>query len=157
MKMHTVKKYRFYPSCLFFLQDKWLMKQAKKGLQLIDYGIFTYTFISVSPQTIFYFSYTGLGGPRNGEAKYDLRLRHPFLEKVYGRSHRKSVLNNNVRKKRRKVIIEIDPQKMNYAYDELVHDRNKWHFYAWLNTYLLLFLGIMGIVLILWIEKNFLC
>ena len=46
MKMHTVKKYRFYPSCLFFLQDKWLMKQAKKGLQLIDYGIFTYTFMA---------------------------------------------------------------------------------------------------------------
>ena len=150
MKNKIVKKYRFYPSCLFFLQDKWLMMQAKKGLVLIDYGVFSYTFIyKDSPQDIIYFSYTALGGPHKGEAKYDLKLRHPFLEKVYGKSYKKSILNNNVRKKHQKVIIEIDSEKMNYAFGELVHDRNKWHLFAWLRIYLLIIIGVIGIILIL--------
>ena len=153
MKNKIVKKYRFYPSWLFFIQDRWLMMQAQKGLILIDYGVFSYTFIQKdSAQDIIYFSYTALGGPHKGEAKYDLKLRHPFLEKVYGKSHKKSLLNNNVQKKYRKVIIEIDSEKIDYAFDELVHDRNKWHLLAWLRIYLLIILGVIGIVLILGIE-----
>ena len=149
-----VTKYRFYPSWLFFLQDKWLMKQSQNGLKLIDYGIFSYVFIQSLPQKTIYFSYTGLGGSHNGEGKYNLRLRHPFLEKVYGKSPKRSRLNSNVRKKHRKIIIEIDPQKTNYAYDELVHDRNKWHLLAWLRIYLMIILGILGIIFIRIMERR---
>lgn len=149
-----ITKYRFYPSWLFFLQDKWLMNQAQNGLKLIDYGIFRYVFIQSIPQKTIYFSYTGLGGSRKGEAKYDLRLRHPFLEKNYGKSPKKSRLNSNVRKKHRKVIIEIAPEKATYAYDELVHDRNKWHCLAWVRIFLMILLGTLIIIFMLFIENK---
>lgn len=127
--MNIIKKYRFYPYWLFFLQDKWLLEQSKNGLRLVDYGFFCYVFEQYSGEEIVYFSYhRGLAGYRKGDAKYDLLLRHPFLERKYGKKKKNSKLNNIITEKHNKIIIEISPKKNDYGYSELVHDRNKWHF-----------------------------
>ena len=144
-----IKKYRFYPYWLFFLQDKWLLRQSERGWKLIDYGLFYYVFEEYFGEKIVFFSYDrGLGGYRRGDGKYSLSMRYPLLESQFSKKRNKSKLNNSIRKKRNKIIIEISSEKIDYSYFELIHDRDKWHLLAWLrNVGYLLFMIIMCLIL----------
>lgn len=122
----TIVKYRLYPSCTYFALESWLYKMSKRGLHLVDYGLFKYVFYEGTPIDQTYFVYDrDSGNAHKDEGKYSLVLRYPNLIAQYAYSGKKCQLNKKSKQKiLYKNIIAIDNQKKNLGYEEMVHDRN---------------------------------
>ena len=125
-----IRKYRFYPSFLLFLLDRWLKKMSLKGWHLIENGSFSFTFEEGQPCEKEYFSCLPSGENLNGGGKYSIHLRHPFFERVYGVHKKRSKLNKATSRSHVPLtIIEVDKDRIdintNIGYLELKHDRNR--------------------------------
>lgn len=134
-----IKKFRFYPSFLYCRLDKWLKKMSATGWHVVHCGIFFFWFEEGEPGIKEYFTY----GLSTQEGKYDINLRHPFLEKTYGVEPKKSKINANRSKTLQ--IVEIDTAKIdvnnNVGYKELISDRNSLYlkyFIKWFSFALIL-------------------
>ena len=118
-----IKKFRIYPYFLYSRLDKWLKSMSKKGWHIVHCGIFFLWFEKGEPKEKEYFTY----GLPTHEGKYDISLRHLFLEKTYGVKKRKSKINANEAKTCQ--IVEIDLEKIDIEndieYKELVSERNR--------------------------------
>lgn len=145
-----IKKFFYCPICLYFLLDKWLTKMSLKGSHLIDHGAFRYVFEIDEPYKQVFFTYAPTGHQRS-EGKYSISLRYPLLYKQFGKSHKKSKLNNLNQKRiaSGKTIIEIDESKINEAYEELVSDRNRLHFLYTIRGIIIFAVAIALLVLVL--------
>ena len=126
---NIVKKFRYYPMWLYSKLDNWLNKMSLQGYHLIDYNSFCYTFEKGDPKNTEYFS-CEWGGFRNDDGYYNVLLRHPFAEEVYGK--KKSKLTKNRKHKMHSfLIMEINKEKISgeieIGYKELISDRNKYH------------------------------
>lgn len=118
MKRKTIKKYRFYPSFLFFRLDRWLKKMSAKGWHLIEYGSISFTFEEGEPCDKEYFTYHYGGGVQKGGDKYCLPTMHPFINKVYGIHRKRSRLNKETScHSAPYVIIEIDQDRIDVKAD----------------------------------------
>lgn len=119
-----IKKIRlYYPSFLYKRLDRWLKNMSLKGWHIVDCRIFCFVFEKGEPKEKEYFTY----GLPTIEGKYSVSMRHPFLEKLYGVSKKKSRINRN--EKKSYCIVEIDTQKIDVqndvGYKELINDRDK--------------------------------
>lgn len=118
-----IKRFRIYPTFLYSKLDKWLKRMSSEGWNIIDCGMFTFTFEKGNSEEKEYFTY----GLSTQEGKYSISLRHPFLEKKYGVPKKKSRINSNEKKKHQ--IVEIDTKTIDVnndiGYRELVNDRNR--------------------------------
>ena len=118
-----VTKIRIYPSFLYWRLDKWLKSMSLKGWHIVHCGLFSFVFEKGKPREAEYFTY----GLSANEGKYNICLRHPFLEKKYGLKNDKSPINSN--KTKTYEIVEIDLNKIDaqnaIGYKELISDRNR--------------------------------
>ena len=134
-----IRKFRFYPSFLYYRLDNWLKKMSAAGWHIVHCGIFFFWFEEGKPEIKEYFTY----GLSTQEGKYDINLRHPFLEKTYGVKPKKSKINANRSKTLQ--IVEIDTTKVdvnnNVGYKELIQDRN--------SLYRMYFIKCLSFVLVL--------
>ena len=139
-----IKKFRIYPYFLYSRLDRWLKSMSANGWHIVHCGLFMFWFEQGEPLRKEYFTY----GLSTQEGKYSLSLRYPFLEKTYGVKAKKSRINSN--EKRGYRIIEIDLQRIDTAYKELVSDRNRLyrsHFIR--NTIIILGMSAFAILLFL--------
>ena len=98
-------KIRIYPSCLYFLLEKWLKEMSSRGWILVyRKWKFIYSFEKDSPKEKEFFVWDST---YTGEGKYSISTRYPLLEKKYGVSHKYSKINSNSFKKK-DTIIELD-------------------------------------------------
>ena len=132
-KKQYLRKFRIYPSFLYYRLDKWLKSMSLKGWHIVHCGMFFFTFEKGEPKKKEYFTYAE---PPKGEGKYSISLRYPMLEKTYGVHRKRSKINAN--KKKTHHIIEIDTDKIdvdnNVGYREMISDRNKLHTQFFVKT-----------------------
>ena len=145
-----IKKFRFYPSFLYYRLDKWLKNMSAMGWHIVHCGIFFFWFEKGNPESKEYFTY----GLSVQEGKYNISLMYPSLEKAYGVKSKKSKINAN--KYKTLQIVEIDADKVdinnNSGYKELIHDRNSlyWkYFIKWFGFALALIVIFVVIAFIL--------
>ena len=140
------RKFRIYPAFLYGRLDKWLKRMSLKGLHVVDCGFFTFLFQEGAPEEKEYFTY----GLTSQEGEYNLSLRHPFLEKIYGVKKKKSIINSNEKKSYE--IVEIDTKRIDVkndtGYKELVKDRNRLYLKHFLRTLSLLLVLIAVIFIV---------
>lgn len=118
-------KYRFYLSYRYNKLELWLKDMSDSGWMLINYGFLKYEFQKCNNIERIYFVYN-CGGFRNDDGQYSIMLRYPRLKEQYGVSARRSLLNKNNRSRFfYKTIIELDPQKVDNSFYEIVDERNK--------------------------------
>ena len=134
-----IKKFRFYPTFLYYKLDKWLKTMSAGGWHIVHCGIFFFWFEKGDPESKEYFTY-GLSAQ---DGKYNINLMHPSLERRYGVKAKKSKINAN--KSKSIQIVEIDTDKIDVNndadYKELISDRN--------SLYLRYFIIWSGVILIL--------
>lgn len=118
-----VRKTRLYPTFLYNQLDKWLKSMSRNGWHIVHCSTFFFWFEKGETKTKEYFTY----GLSTQEGKYNLLLRHPSLEKLYGLRKDKSKINRNKAKSYQ--IVEIDQEKIDVendvGYRELIDDRNR--------------------------------
>lgn len=125
MMNQKIIKYRFYPSYRYNKLELWLKDMSNSGWMLVNYGFFKYEFQKCNNIERIYFVYN-YGGFRNDDGQYSIMLRYPRLKEQYGVSAHRSLLNKNNRSRFfYKTIIELDPQKVDNSFYEIVDERNK--------------------------------
>ena len=143
-----VRKFRIYPAFLYHRLDKWLKKMSINGLHIVDCGLFSFLFESGEKSEKEYFTY----GLSSQEGKYNIQLRYPNLEEVFGLKKEKSKINSS--KSKGYQIVEIDTERIDVkndvSYIELINDRNRLYLrYFIRNLGVFLTIGIFLIVLLL--------
>jgi hypothetical protein len=126
--------------------EKWLKKMSNKGWHLVSRKFaIIYYFEKGLPEDKEYFVWSPT---YTGEGRYSIDMRYPSLAKTYGKNKKKSKLNNNSFKNSVN-IIEVDPQKKDYAFDELRHDRNRIYILQYIvNSGILFFVFSLTVILI---------
>lgn len=128
MKDNLVFRIYFVPSFLYFYFEKWLNCMSKKGLQLVYYKGFIYYFKIGEPSDRMYFIYN-CTGYRKDDGKFSVSLRYPCLEKQYAVTAKLSKLNKlNKKYLNSKRIIEIDKNRVDIGFNDIVQERNKIYF-----------------------------
>ena len=122
-KKQYLKRIRIYPTFLYNRLDKWLKEMSLKGWHIVDCHMFSFVFEKGEPTQKEYFTY----GLSTQEGEYNISLRYPFLEKIYGVKKKKSKINSNTSKSYQ--IVEIDLNRIDTqndaGYKEMVSDRNR--------------------------------
>jgi len=125
MMKTKIIKYRWYPSYRYNKLELWLKDMSDSGWMLVNYGSLKYEFKKCNNVERIYFAYN-CGGFRNEDGQYSVMLRYPLLKEQYGISTRRSLLNKNNRSRFfYKTIIELDPQKVDDGFYEIIDQRNK--------------------------------
>ena len=125
-KKTYTRKFRIYPSFLYFRLDHWLNRMSLSGHHVVDCRFGFFLFEQGTPDDRRYFTYDPTS-PRRDGGMFSLTMRYPFPEKTYGIRKKRSALNRNEGKTCQ--IIKLDAQKIQseqaLGYRELVHDRNR--------------------------------
>lgn len=144
--MKKIIKYKFYPSFRYRKLELWLKEMSEQGLCLIDYGFLKYVFKESEVSSRIYFVFN-CGGVHKDEGKYSILLKYPLLEKEYGLSSHRSFLNKNMKNKiKHKNILEIDSDKLNDGFYELVAERDKLYLKRTIKNIIVFAIMIVGII-----------
>ena len=147
-----IKKMRIYPYFLYGRLDKWLKSMSLQGWHIVHCGLVFFWFEKGEPSEKEYFTY----GLSTQEGKYNLSLRHPFLEKTYGVKDKKSKINSNNAKKHQ--IVEIDLDRIdinnNFGYKELIFDRNRLYLRCFIRNFSIVLISLSLVCLLLFLTSN---
>ena len=142
-----IRKFRIYPSFMYHRLDKWLSKMSLLGWHLVDSNLISFLFEQGPPRKSVYFTYVVSSG-RKDSGKYDITLRHPFIDKTYGVKNKYSKLNSN--KSKSYLTLEIDTEKIDIendeSYSELISDRNSLNKKLAIRNFILFGISILLIV-----------
>lgn len=146
MNKKLILKFYFVPSFLYSHLEKWLNQKSKSGLQLVCYRGIIYYFEQREPSDRVYFAYNRTGY-RNDDGKYSVSLRYPLLERQYAISTKLSKLNKSNKKYiNSKKIIEIDKNKIDVVFDDIVRERNTIYFKKFLRDVLIFSVALLSCI-----------
>jgi len=124
-KKQYLKKYRFYPTFLYYRLDKWLKDMSLKGWHIVHCGLLTFVFEKGESFEKEYFTYYFSAR----DLKRSVTVCFSLFEKKYGVKAKKSKINSNQKKCYR--IVEIDTEatdiKNDFGYRKLVEYRDNLH------------------------------
>ena len=118
---------KIVPRYLYPFFEKYLSKMSAEGWHLVKYRYPFFTFARGETVEKKYFVYQHGGGHTRDDGWVDLDLRYPLLFKTYAVKAKKSPLNTYGKKVFPYLaILEVDETKLDFGFDELCHDRNKY-------------------------------